>query len=167
MDCSPPGSTVHGILQARILGWTSISLIQGIFPMQKLKLGLLHCWPILYHLSYEGRPLIVLVPCNLCPMPSSSIFSLCDIIWFEVLKKIYFSWLLHSSEVLDTQTRVSCIAGRRFTIWATREAPLKKIYFSWLLHASEVLDTSRKSRWISLTAQLIFSLRLHTVPQTE
>ena len=24
MDCSPPGSTVHGILQARILGWVAI-----------------------------------------------------------------------------------------------------------------------------------------------
>ena len=24
MDCSPPGSFVHGILQARILGWVAI-----------------------------------------------------------------------------------------------------------------------------------------------
>ena len=28
--CSPPGSSVHGILQARILEW--VSLHQGIFP---------------------------------------------------------------------------------------------------------------------------------------
>ena len=26
MDCSPPGSSVHGILQARILEWIAISL---------------------------------------------------------------------------------------------------------------------------------------------
>ena len=26
MDCSPPGSSVHGILQTRILGWVAISL---------------------------------------------------------------------------------------------------------------------------------------------
>ena len=26
MDCSPPGSSVHGILQARILEWVTISL---------------------------------------------------------------------------------------------------------------------------------------------
>ena len=32
MDCSPPGSSVVGILQARILG--SPSLLQGIFPTQ-------------------------------------------------------------------------------------------------------------------------------------
>ena len=25
VDCSPPGSFVHGILQARILGWVAIS----------------------------------------------------------------------------------------------------------------------------------------------
>ena len=25
MDCSPPGSTVHGILQARVLEWGSVA----------------------------------------------------------------------------------------------------------------------------------------------
>ena len=29
MDCSPPGSSVHGILQARILEWVAISLSRG------------------------------------------------------------------------------------------------------------------------------------------
>ena len=29
MDCSPPGSSVHGILQARILEWFAISLSTG------------------------------------------------------------------------------------------------------------------------------------------
>ena len=29
MDCSPPGSSVHGILQARILGWVAIPLSRG------------------------------------------------------------------------------------------------------------------------------------------
>ena len=32
MDCSPPGSSVHGILQARVLEWISISFSKGIFP---------------------------------------------------------------------------------------------------------------------------------------
>ena len=27
--CSPPGSSVHGILQARILGWVAISFSRG------------------------------------------------------------------------------------------------------------------------------------------
>ena len=29
MDCSPPGSSVHGILQARILEWVAISSSRG------------------------------------------------------------------------------------------------------------------------------------------
>ena len=29
MYCSPPGSSVHGILQARILGWVAISSCRG------------------------------------------------------------------------------------------------------------------------------------------
>ena len=56
MDCSPPGSSVHGILQARILVWIAFLFSRG------------------------------------------------------------------SSQPRD-QTQVSCIAGRFFTIWATRESP--------------------------------------------
>ena len=56
MDCSPPGSSVHGILQARILEWVAISSSRG-----------------------SSQP---------------------------------WDW-----------TSVSCIAGRFFTIWDTREAP--------------------------------------------
>ena len=29
MDCNPPGSSIHGILQARILEWTAISFSRG------------------------------------------------------------------------------------------------------------------------------------------
>ena len=36
MDCSPPGSNVHGILQARILEWVAIPFSRGIFPTQGL-----------------------------------------------------------------------------------------------------------------------------------
>ena len=57
MDCSPPGSSVYGILQARILEWVAISFSKE------------SSWP-------------------------------------------------------SNRTCVSCIAGRFFTNWATREAPL-------------------------------------------
>ena len=36
MDCSPPGSSVHGISQARILEWITFFLLQGIFLTQGL-----------------------------------------------------------------------------------------------------------------------------------
>ena len=54
LDCSPPGSSVHGVLQARILEW--VAILQGIFPTLGSKLGLLHCRQILYHLSHQGSP---------------------------------------------------------------------------------------------------------------
>ena len=53
---SLPGSSVHGILQARILAWVAISLLKGIFPTQGLNSGLLHCRQILYHLNHQGSP---------------------------------------------------------------------------------------------------------------
>ena len=34
MDCNPPGSSVHGIFQARTLEWVAISLLHGIFLIQ-------------------------------------------------------------------------------------------------------------------------------------
>ena len=34
MDCSPPGSSVHEIFQARIQQWVAISYSRGIFPLQ-------------------------------------------------------------------------------------------------------------------------------------
>ena len=34
MDCSPPGFSVHGIPQARILEYSCCSLLQGIFLTQ-------------------------------------------------------------------------------------------------------------------------------------
>ena len=55
MDYSPLGSSVHGILQARILEWVH-SLLQGIFPTQGLNPGLVHYRWILYHLSHPGSP---------------------------------------------------------------------------------------------------------------
>ena len=49
----PASSSVHGILQARILEWVAIPFSRGIFPTQGLNLGLPHCRQILYHLSHQ------------------------------------------------------------------------------------------------------------------
>ena len=56
MDCSLPGSFVHGILQSRTLEWVSIPF-SGIFATQGLHPGLLHCQQVLYHLSHQGSSL--------------------------------------------------------------------------------------------------------------
>ena len=60
MDCSPTGSSVHGILQARILEWIAIPFSRGCFWTQGSNLGLLHCRQILYHLSHQQSPLVTL-----------------------------------------------------------------------------------------------------------
>ena len=59
----------HGLYLARLLcpwnspgkntGVGSLSLLQGIFPTQRLNPGLLHCRQILYHLSYQGSPVYI------------------------------------------------------------------------------------------------------------
>jgi len=70
VDCSPPGSSVHGILQARILEWVAISFSRA------------SSWP-------------------------------------------------------RVQTRVSHTAGRFFTFWATREAPVRIVHmykYAWALY---------------------------------
>ena len=55
-DDSWPGSSVHGILQERILVGGCHSLLQGIFPTEGSNPGLLHCRKILYHVSHQEKP---------------------------------------------------------------------------------------------------------------
>ena len=52
MDCSPPGSPVHGILQARILEWVAISFSTGSSQPRD------HTWsPTLQADSLQSEPL--------------------------------------------------------------------------------------------------------------
>ena len=49
-------SRLQGDQTATHTGVGSLSLLQGIFPTQKLNRGLLHCRQILYQLSDQGNP---------------------------------------------------------------------------------------------------------------
>ena len=69
-------------------GLGSLSLLQGIFPNQGLKPGLLHCRWILYQLSHKGSP--------------------------RILDWIAYPFSSRSSR-LRNPTRIPCIAGRFFT----------------------------------------------------
>ena len=51
MDCSPPGSSIHGDSPGRNTGVGSQSLLQGIFPTQGLNPGFSNYRQILYHLA--------------------------------------------------------------------------------------------------------------------
>ena len=95
MDYNLPGSSVHGILQARILEWVvAIPFIQGNLPNPVIKSGLLHCRWILYCLSHQGSP--------------------------RILEWVTYPFSRGSSRSRN-RTRVSCIAGGFFTSSATRE----------------------------------------------
>ena len=78
----------------------SLSLFQGIFPTQGLNPGLPPCRHILYQLSHRGRP--------------------------RILKWVAYPFSSGSSWPRN-RTGVSCIAGRFFTNWATREALLNPL----------------------------------------
>ena len=95
MDRSPSGSSVLGDSLGKDTGVGFHSLLQGVFPTQRLNPGLPHCRRILYQLSHKGSPRIL----EWVPYPISS-----------------------RSSRPRNQTRVSCIAGGLFTNWAIREA---------------------------------------------
>ena len=55
MDCSLPGSSIHGILRQEY--WSRLLFPSPwVFPTQGLNPGLLHCRQVLYQLSYQGSP---------------------------------------------------------------------------------------------------------------
>ena len=59
VDCSPPGFSVHGILQARVLEWVAIASSKGSSQPRGLNLHLLcllllHCRHTLYPVSHWG-----------------------------------------------------------------------------------------------------------------
>ena len=54
MEYSLPGSSVHGILQARLLEWVAVPFSRGLPDPGIKPRSLPHCRQILYHLSYQG-----------------------------------------------------------------------------------------------------------------
>ena len=66
MDCSPPGSSVHGISQARILEWVAISFSRASSqPRDQAQVSCISClgrWK-----SYNCLPCIKLSVSPLCP----------------------------------------------------------------------------------------------------
>ena len=56
MDCSLPGSSVHGILQARMLEWAAIPFSRvSSLPRDQIQVSSI-CRHILFHLSHQGSP---------------------------------------------------------------------------------------------------------------
>ena len=92
VDCSLPGSSVHGDSPGKNTGVGCHALLQGIFPTQGSNPCLLHCRQILYCLSHQESP--------------------------RILEWVAYPFFRRSSQPRNW-TGVSCIAGRFFTSWAT------------------------------------------------
>ena len=116
------------------IGVGSHLLFQGIFLTQGLNWGLPHCGQILYHLSHQrrpsGKPQVyheseseIAQSCpTLCDHMDCSLSgsSVHGIFQARVLEWIAISFSRGSSRPRN-RTQVSRIAGRCFTVWATRE----------------------------------------------
>ena len=61
MDCSLSGSSVNGDSPSRNTGVCCHALLQGIFTIQGINLGIPHSRQIGYHLSHQGSPFIGLL----------------------------------------------------------------------------------------------------------
>ena len=105
IDCSLPGSSVHGDSPGKNIGVGCHALLQGIFPTQGSNPDLPLCRWILYHLSHQGSS--------------------------RILEWVAYPFSRGSSWSRN-QTRVFCIAGGFFTSWTTRktlELALSDIFF--------------------------------------
>ena len=60
MDCSLPGCSVHGDSPGKNTRVGCRALLQGIFPTHGLNPSLLYCRQILYYLSHQGSPNILM-----------------------------------------------------------------------------------------------------------
>ena len=113
MDCSPPGSSVYEILQARILEWESVQLLSrvGLFvtpwiTAPQASLSIIISWSSLKLTSIEsmmpsshlilGRPLLLLPPISL----SIRVFSNESILHIRCAKYWSFSFsIIPSKEI--------------------------------------------------------------------
>ena len=77
MDCSLPGSSVYGILQARILEWVTISSSRGLsWPRDQIRVSWVFCvgrW-IFYYWATQEAPTNFLTRDNLDTDPRWKIF---------------------------------------------------------------------------------------------
>ena len=106
MDCSPPGSSVHWILQARILERVAISFSRGSSQHKDWSLVSCIAGRLFYHLSHQGSHHF-----------QKSTRNINSDIWQQASAKTCGLWDLHcvmwdlSSRCMDSQTLWLWCAG--------------------------------------------------------
>ena len=105
MDWSLLGSSVHGILQARILKWGCHSLLRGIFPTEGSNLRLLHSkWNLYRWATREALNLNFLIPERWCLLQRFAIRT-----EFDHIREVLRSW------------RMTCFLSALLPLLYTRE----------------------------------------------
>ena len=133
MDCSLSGSSVHGIFQTRVLEWVAISFSRG--SSQPKNQTQVSCIAGRFFTDWAMReaPIILIrkvLVTRLCPTLCNPVdystpgFSVHGVLQARILEWVAIPFSRGSSWPRD-QTWVSCTAGKFFTIWATREAPMR------------------------------------------
>ena len=104
MDCSPPGSSVHGIFQARVLEWIFFLIsTRGLFPV-------LFCFDSGASFFLWLRQALV-AACRIFDGTQT------QLLWYTGLVA---PWQVGSSRIRD-QTHVPCIRRWVLNHWTTRE----------------------------------------------
>ena len=91
MDCSPPGSFVHGDSPGKNTRVDCHALLQGIFPIQGSNPGLSHCRRILYWLSHKGSPIYTL-PCVKQTAGGNLLYNDESSAWCSVMSQVGRMW---------------------------------------------------------------------------
>ena len=125
MDCSLPGSSIHGILQARILEWVPMPFPgESSQPRDRTHVSYVSWQAGSLPLASPGKPIkdkwseVAQLYLTLWdPMD----YTIHGILQATILEWTTFAFSGVSSQPRD-QTQVSCTAGGFFTSWATREA---------------------------------------------
>ena len=133
VGCSLPGSSVHGILQARILEWAAVSFSRDLFnpgnkprsptfPADCLLVELLRNLPehpkiSILQFSSVAQPCPTLCDPVDWSLPGSSVH---EILQARILEWVAISFSRGSCYPCD-RTQVSWIVDRFFTFWDTRE----------------------------------------------
>ena len=109
VDCSLPGSSIHRILQARILEWVARPFSKG----SSWSRDVIMCESE-REVAQSCLTLCSPMDCRLLRLSVRGVFQA------RVLERGAISFSRESSQLRD-RTWASRIVGRRFTIWATRE----------------------------------------------
>ena len=117
-------------------GVGSLSLLQGIFPIQGLNPALPHCRPILYQLSHKGSSR-VLKWVGLSIL--QGIFPNQESNWGLLPCR----WILYQLSYQGSKTKISCIASKFFTTSATWK-PVKNRWYFLLIHGRWLCFIAKK-----------------------